>query len=133
MKGIAIARFAASAVLAAAVAAAWPGDAQAQAGQGFPKEFKNLLAVDKKIAPDDLKKMMNGFTDQLGVKCTFCHNLDNYASDEKKHKTDARKMIQLVQFMQANKAKYFKTDVSNDLISCGTCHRGKEEPEPFVP
>jgi spermidine/putrescine-binding protein len=126
-------RIAAIAALAVAVAATHPGHAQAQAAQGFPKEFKNLLAFDKTIAPDVLKKTMNGFTDQLGVKCTFCHNLDNYASDEKKHKTNARKMIQLVQFMQANKAKYFKADVSNDLIACGTCHRGKEEPEPFVP
>lgn len=133
MNKVATTRFAATALLAVAVAAAWQGDARAQSGQGFPKEFKNLLAFDKKIAPDELKKAMNGFTDQLGVKCTFCHNLDNYGSDEKKHKTDARKMIQLVQFMQANKAKYFKADVSTDLISCGTCHRGKEEPEPFVP
>lgn len=132
MNCTAITRFAA-ALVALAAAAALQGDARAQAGKGFPTEFKNLQVFDKKIAPDDLKKAMNGFTDQLGVKCTFCHNLDNYASDENKHKTDARKMVQLVQFMQANKQKYFKADVSTDLISCGTCHRGKEEPEAFVP
>lgn len=116
-----------------ALAAAWPQNARAQAAQAFPKEFKNLQVFDKKIAPDELKRTMTGFTEQLGVKCVFCHNLDNYPSDEKKKKTDARKMIQLIQFMRANKLKYFKEDVTNDLIACGTCHRGREEPEVFVP
>lgn len=133
MNRVITARIAAAALLALAAAAAQQGEVRAQPAQGFPTEFKNLQVFDKKITPDVLKKTMNGFTDQLGVKCTFCHNLDNYSSDEKKHKTDARKMIQLVQFMQANKLKYFKADVSIDLIACGTCHRGREEPEPFIP
>src|SRR5262245_41574598 len=101
--------------------------------QGFPTEFKNLQVLDKKTAPDELKKTMNGFADQLGVKCTFCHNTDNYASDEKRHKNDARKMIQLVQYMKANREKYFNPRAKDELFSCGTCHRGKNEPEPFVP
>jgi len=42
-------------------------------------------------------------------------------------------MILLVQHMTANKEKYFKADVAALDISCGTCHRGKEQPEPFVP
>lgn len=125
-------RFAAAA-FALSLVAADPGQSRAQGAQGFPKEFKNLQVFDKKIPSDELKNTMNGFTDQLGVKCTFCHNLDDYSSDEKKHKADARKMVQLVQFMRANKAKYFKTEVKDDQISCGGCHRGKAEPEPFVP
>ena len=101
--------------------------------EGFPTEFKNLQVFDKKIAPDELKKTMNGFTDELGVKCVFCHNTDNYASDEKRHKGDARKMVQLVQFLKENKLKYFNPRVKEELLTCGTCHRGKNEPEPFVP
>jgi len=123
-------RAAAVAALVLGLAAARQSGAQAQ---GFPKEFKNLQVVDKKIAPDDLKKMMNGFTEQLGVKCTFCHNTDNYSSDERKKKADARKMILLVQHMTANKDKYFKAKADPAALSCGTCHRGKEEPELFVP
>src|SRR5215475_5292179 len=91
--------------------------------EGFPTEFKNLQVFDKKTAPDELKKTMNGFTDQLGVKCTFCHNTDNYASDEKRHKADARKMIQLVQYLKANREKYFNPRAKDELIACGTCHR----------
>jgi hypothetical protein len=106
-------RAAAIALFVLGVAASLQRDAQAQ---GFPKEFKNLQVVDKKIAPDDLKKMMNGFTEQLGVKCTFCHNTENYSSDERKHKADARKMIVLVQHMLANKGKYFKADVAVESL-----------------
>jgi hypothetical protein len=101
--------------------------------EGFPTEFKNLQVFDKKTAPDELKRTMNGFTDQLGVKCTFCHNTDNYASDEKRHKNDARKMIQLVLYLKANREKYFNPRAKDELFACGTCHRGKNEPEPFVP
>lgn len=118
------------AALSLAAAASGLRDAR---GQDFPTEFKNLQVFDKKIAPRTLKKTMDGFTEELGVKCTFCHNLDNYASDEREKKGDARKMIQLVQFMRANKAKYFKAKLTDDQVSCASCHRGKSEPDPFVP
>lgn len=95
--------------------------------------FKNLQVLDKNISGKDLKATMEGFTEQLGVKCTFCHILDEYEKDEMGHKRDARKMIQLVQYMRANLAKYFKNDVKPPQISCWTCHRGKSEIDTFVP
>ena len=76
---------------------------------------------------------MDGFTDQLGVKCTFCHVRDHYDKGDSEHKRAARKMISLVHYMRANKARYFKDGVRDDEIACGTCHRGKSEPEEFVP
>jgi hypothetical protein len=100
--------------------------------QTFPTEFKNLQVL-KGISADELKSTMDGFTQALGVKCTFCHTKDQWERDDNDHKLQARKMIQLVQFMKANKVKYFKADVGDDLLSCGTCHRGMKEPEPFVP
>ena len=103
------------------------------AAQDFPTTFKNLQVFDKKIAPEALKGTMNSFTDELGVKCTFCHSLDDYSKDANEHKLAARKMIALVQFMKLNKAKYFKPTAPDELISCGTCHRGQKEPVQFVP
>ena len=94
---------------------------------------KNLQVLDKTITQEQLKSTMDGFTDQLGVKCTHCHILDQYEKDDLEHKREARKMIQLVQFMRANKIKYFKEGVRQELISCGTCHRGMSEPEEYVP
>jgi cytochrome c553 len=107
-------------------------EAGAARAQGFPKEFKNLQVL-KGISADDLKQTMEGFTEALGVKCSFCHTPDQWEKDDSKNKLAARKMIQLVQYMKANKDKYFKADVSNELLTCGTCHRGMKEPEPFVP
>jgi cytochrome c553 len=100
--------------------------------QSFPSEFKNLQVL-KGIGAEQLKTTMEGFTQALGVKCTFCHTKDQWERDDNEHKLQARRMIQLVQYMKANKAKYFKDDVSDELLSCGTCHRGMKEPEPFVP
>jgi hypothetical protein len=117
----------AAGLLLAAAAGLW---AQAPS---FPSEFKNLQVLDKTIPPAQLKATMEGFTEQLGVKCSFCHVPDQWEKDDNKHKLAARKMLALVQFMKANKDKYFKANVKNDQIDCGICHRGKNEPEPFVP
>lgn len=118
------------AVPALAAALAAPGAVRAQTTFGPPK---NLQVLDKNITTEQLKKTMDGFTDQLGVKCTFCHVLEQYDKDDLEHKRSARKMISLVQYMRANKVKYFKEGVRDEGIACGTCHRGKPEPEEFVP
>jgi hypothetical protein len=96
-------------------------------------EHKNLQVLSKGIPDADLKKMMDGFTEQLGVKCTFCHILDQYEKDERPHKADARRMIKLVLDMRMKKADYFGPRVKEAVITCGICHRGQAEPEPFVP
>jgi hypothetical protein len=63
------------------------------------------------------------------VKCTFCHVLDEYDRDDKKHKKDARRMIRLVQDMRANRERYFVEDVEAGRIDCWLCHRGQPEIE----
>lgn len=95
-------------------------------------EHKNLQVLNKNISDAELKKTMDGFTEQLGVKCTFCHVLEQYEKDDLPHKADARRMIRLVQDMKARKSVYFGPRVKEAVITCGLCHRGKAEPEPFV-
>ncbi|MEO8500351.1 MAG: c-type cytochrome [Vicinamibacteria bacterium] len=96
-------------------------------------EHKNLQVLDKNISKDALKKMMEGFAAQLGVKCQFCHVDELYEKDDKKQKNDARKMIKLVLEMKARKPEFFKTTVKEAAIQCAMCHRGKPQPEAFVP
>ena len=117
------------AVLTAAVVLAAPLVSTTNAAA----EHKNLQVLSKDISKDELKKTMEGFTEQLGVKCTFCHILDQYEKDERPHKADARRMIKLVMDMKAKKADYFGPKVKEAVITCGICHRGKAEPDPFVP
>ena len=103
------------------------------APSSFAAEGKNLQVLPKDITKDELKKTMDGFTEQLGVKCTFCHIVDQYDKDERPHKADARRMIKLVQDMKTKRADYFGPRVKEAVITCSMCHKGKAEPEPFVP
>jgi len=90
---------------------------------------KNLQVLPKDISPRELKATMQSFADGLGVKCTFCHVLDEYDRDDKKHKKDARRMIRLVADMRANRERYFVEDVEAERIDCWLCHRGQPEIE----
>lgn len=104
------------------------GSATAQESGGF----LNLQVLPEDISRDELKATMEGFADQLDVKCTFCHMPDEYELDDKNHKVVARRMLKLVLMMRENASTYFKDDTPADKIDCWSCHRGKTAPESFV-
>jgi len=114
--------------LAAATAAVCLLVAPAFAGP----EHKNLQVLPKAITNAELKATMEGFTKQLGVKCTFCHIPDQYEKDDRPHKADARRMIRLVMELKAKKAEFFARGTKDSVLNCALCHRGKAEPEPFA-
>jgi len=101
--------------------------------QDIPDEFQNLQLLDENISKEELKTIMTGFTEQLGVKCTFCHELGEYQLDDKEHKQVARKMVTLVGHMRENLDLYFSDEVAADEVTCWTCHRGEAEIEGYVP
>jgi hypothetical protein len=113
------------AVLVLALGAIWALPARAQEGAGF----KNLQVLPKDISRTELKATMEGFTEELQVKCTFCHVPDQYDKDDVARKQDARRMIRLVSHMKANSGQYFKDGFDARRISCFVCHRGKSEPD----
>src|SRR6185312_3915081 len=82
-----------------------------------------------------------GFARALGTRCDHCHaagapgadgreQLD-FASDAKKEKSVARTMIRMVRTINGDYIS--KVDEKPQQVTCGTCHRGHVEPEPFVP
>ncbi len=96
---------------------------------------KNLKVLSKNISHDELKEIMKGFNNALGVKCNFCHEQSkvdmeklDFVSDENKHKLIARDMMRMT--MRINK-KYFKHE-ENPVVSCYTCHGGNKKPR-FAP
>lgn len=101
----------------------------------------NLQVLRKDISTPELIATMRGYTRALGVECGFCHAGDpqthsmNFASDDKPDKTIARTMIRMTAEINA---KYLSTVHDPDAtpadktVTCGTCHRGKEMPAPFV-
>jgi hypothetical protein len=100
----------------------------------------NLKVLPKDTSPEDVMKIMFGFSKQLGVKCTFCHVEDaatkrpNFASDEKPEKNTARTMMLMTQEINAKYlSQIHDPDAAPDqkTVSCGTCHRGHSMPMPF--
>jgi photosynthetic reaction center cytochrome c subunit len=102
----------------------------------------NLQVLPKDISREQLIQIMNQWEGQLGVNCSFCHSRDEAASaqsgrprlkfsdDGKEEKKTARLMYTMTQ--ELNK-KYISQINTADPVTCGTCHRGHEHPEDFVP
>jgi len=85
--------------------------------KGFPPPT-NL----KLLKPDNLIETMRSFTAALGVQCTYCHVMGNFASDENPKKEMARMMITMAREINA------KFPDGQQHVRCYTCHRGQTTP-----
>lgn len=102
----------------------------------------NLKILPKDISSEDLMKVMHGFTQQLGVHCSFCHVEDavtkhmDFASDAKPDKNMARIMMRMTHEINTKYLSQIQDpDATPEIktVTCGTCHRGNSMPEPFTP
>ncbi len=99
-------------------------------GQILSEDKTNTFGDNLKVlhgirSRDQLLNVMRGFTEALGVKCEFCHNTTDFASDEKIQKRTARVMINMV----ANVDNNFLTGPQTEKVTCFTCHRGSSTPK----
>jgi hypothetical protein len=99
----------------------WTVGAQTQKVETAGEKFKNIKVLNDMPA-DQLGRVMGIMAASLNVKCSFCHNTDDYASDEKKTKQTARNMIKMT--FDINKNAFN----GRPQVSCNTCHNGHEEP-----
>ena len=98
-------------------------------------QLKNLHILDFE-SERAIKKYMKEVSKDLGVKCTFCHNLNDKSLDTD-HKLIAREMMR----MQRDLNKQYFAQIGDSLlkskntlkISCWTCHRGSTEPQIIRP
>ncbi len=86
--------------------------------------FKNLQVLPKNVSKAELKTIMKAQSKALGVDCDFCHTSPNMDTETKK-KAIGRDMMRMVNEINA---KYLKD--APVKVTCMTCHRGKERPEP---
>jgi len=86
---------------------------------------QNLKVLHGIHSRDQLLNVMKGFTEALGVKCDYCHNTDNFASDEKVQKRMARVMIKMV----GNIDEDYLNGPMMEKVTCFTCHRGSATPK----
>ena len=100
--------------------------------QSQPKNLQVLKFESER----ELKKHMKEIGKDLGVKCTFCHDLNDKSIDTE-HKLVAREMMK----MQMDLNKQYFAMIGDSLlkhkntlqISCWTCHRGSKEPQLIRP
>lgn len=96
--------------------------------------FKNLKVItgESSISAEHLLWMMNwGWSEELGVSCSYCHVPGKWESDSLNAKNIARGMWNMRQTIN----KEILPDITgkeyqkNPAVSCITCHRGKPIPD----
>ena len=94
--------------------------------------FKNVIVLDIE-SRSEMKKYMKSISKDLGVKCSYCHDMDDKSADTPA-KEITREMIKLTRYLNellnSNKKDtiYHKTHVS-----CWTCHYGNTQPASIRP
>ncbi|WP_188759590.1 c-type cytochrome [Edaphobacter acidisoli] len=105
----------------------------------------NLQILPKDISTKDLMAVMHDFTGDLGVHCTFCHEVNaqthkpDFASDAKHEKVAARVMMQMTHEINTKYLaelphhEHAEGTEHEARVSCSTCHQGHPEPPKFTP
>jgi hypothetical protein len=100
----------------------------------------NLKVLPKNMTGEQVDELMHQWEGALGTKCSTCHAADpnrigpngrpmlNYADDSKPEKSTARLMYRMMEDINKN---YVSMVENADPVTCGTCHRGHYDPEPF--
>ncbi len=132
-------------VLCGAAMGSWSQDQEPSVATAVAREVPASKPVNLRVLPQDipaqrLGKLMKRYEKELGVSCSYCHveNRDtgklDYASDENPKKQAARTMIAMLDDIND---KYL-AELGNDQryaaeVSCGNCHRGHSNPQPWEP
>ncbi|MDZ4675562.1 MAG: c-type cytochrome [Gemmatimonadota bacterium] len=90
--------------------------------------FTNMKLLGDMPAGRLLRIMNQGYSRNLGVTCDYCHNTDDYGSDEKKEKETARAMITMVGTIAGELGRITTIKSEQPVVNCGTCHRGVARP-----
>jgi hypothetical protein len=119
--------------------------AQPPPGGGPPRSFPaptNLKVLPKNLTGQQVRDIMEKWEGSLGAHCSTCHTADpknigpngrprlNFADDSKEEKQTARLMYTMTESINVDYVS--KVPDSDESVTCGTCHRGHLEPEPYV-
>jgi len=108
----------------------------------------NLKVLPKTLTGDQVHEIMHKWAGDLGVECNTCHTEDpvkkmpnghpalNFPDDSKKEKETARLMVKMTGDINGNYTSMVESSHDNGesakKVTCGTCHRGKLDPEAYV-
>jgi photosynthetic reaction center cytochrome c subunit len=69
--------------------------------------------------------MVNQVSGGLKVNCNYCHNINDFASDESPNKAKARQMMQMVADLNQNWLTQLPASAGGKQVTCATCHNGQ--------
>jgi len=103
----------------AALAPATPG------GPAAALVYQNVQVLND-LSVGEFSRIMASITAWVAPEqgCAYCHNLQNFALDEKYTKVVARKMLQMTRKVNSD----YKLHVAATGVTCYTCHRGNNIP-----
>lgn len=88
--------------------------------------YKNIKVLGD-LSVGQFTRLMATMTNWVAPKagCAYCHNGANFADDSLYTKHVARRMLQMVQYINAN----WTSHVKGVGVTCWTCHRGQPVPQ----
>ena len=116
------------------------GIASAQAPGKFPPDsLVNTKVIPHKTPVTEVLGMMRGFSNDLGVRCTYCHvgregapiASYDFPSDEKRTKLIARQMMLMLAEVNRRIDTLPEHPTPEITATCATCHRGVTRPVPL--
>jgi hypothetical protein len=104
----------------------------ARASEPASAVFKNIKLdwLGQTAAGDFVGIMNRGYARALGVKCTHCHDANDFASDELRPKRAAREMAAMHRDINQRLARMTNLEgpPEDRFVNCATCHRGSLDP-----
>ena len=97
----------------------------ADGGPRATEQFKNVKVLTD-VSAAEFMRLQQAITNWVAPKqgCAFCHNTENWASDEKATKLAARRMMEMTRYVNSAWAGH----VNPSGVTCYTCHRGQPVP-----
>ncbi len=128
-------RLALASVLLGLVVQATTADRAAAQGI-WPDRAENLQVLPADFPPERLRAVMQGFTNALGVRCSYCHEgVDgepltsfDFVSDAVAAKNTARRMLEMLGDINDHLAEIEPSGAERVNMWCHTCHTGKPRP-----
>jgi tetratricopeptide (TPR) repeat protein len=99
-------------------------------------EPKNLQVLPKDFTGERLSPVMRGFSQSLGVRCTYCHvgeegkplSTVDFVSDKNPNKERAREMLRMLNSIEGHLKKITPSGDQRVNLWCFTCHQGRPRP-----
>ncbi len=109
------------------------------AAQGIHTEFTNLEVLPQDITRQEIVSLMRSYVGAVGGgRCSYCHLVsdaldepsEDFASDEKAAKRNARVMMEMVSRINSTTLPSLPDRRSPNVeVTCSTCHAGLIRPE----